>query len=768
MSQYAKLRNDLSVSEAEIENQKVYNIKDPITENFFRLREPEYWLISQLDGKTSPETIASKFTEKYKMNMSAEAVAGFIQALEANFFLENARSEQQTSRKSYGSGSSSYFNSIFFIKIKSFDPTRLLNLLYKLYKPFNNPIGYLLQILLILTGFALFLSNSSSFTISISSLFNIGSILSIVLAFFIVVTIHEFSHALACKIYGGEVKEIGFLLMYFQPCCYCNISDAWLIPQKRKRLMVTWAGLYSGLILMGLSMLVWRVTIETSFVNQLTELVVLIILVTILFNFNPLIKLDGYYLLSDWLEIPNLRSKAFSFAGYVIKNKILGWDEPEIKTSGREKLIYTIYSILAVIYTVLLIGYVVYVLGDFVADKFGIRGLALFILLIFYTLRRNIFSVFNGIIKHLTMLRKIMKKPVRFTLQVVVVITLIVLMFFIPFPHRVTGEITVRPIAEFSLLINDLGLMEKKLEKGGTMAEIKTNFVQMTSIDLGSLNINSMIRDGQKVNALDTIAVLVSNQVQSEIESEQSYLKKLENDYALLKSPPKAEEVLEAEAEVNSAKAVYEKNLKEEKRVEKLLKLNSSTEQEYERIFADVAVSKAEWENKVAKLKLIKSGPKPEEEAVILSQIEEQKSKIDFLLSQKEAQSIITPISGKISISNESKELMSVIDQSVVEVLVPVSDFDIDLVWLKQEVKVKVRSYLDKVFKGEVVHVPQDAILKDGESFFMVSALIENIDGELQKGMTGYAKIEIGKTSLFNLLLRRLSSIIRVEFWSLW
>src|SRR5207247_10940684 len=129
----------------------------------------------------------------------------------------------------------------------------------------------------------------------------------------LVIVAHEFAHGLTCKFYGGSVREIGFLLLFFQPAFYCNVSDAWLFPEKYKRLWVTFAGAYFEIFLWAMATLVWRVTDTHTIVNYLALVVMATSAIKTLFNLNPLIKLDGYYLLSDWLEVPNLRAKAFRY-----------------------------------------------------------------------------------------------------------------------------------------------------------------------------------------------------------------------------------------------------------------------------------------------------------------------------------------------------------------------------------------------------------------------------------------------------------------------
>ena len=770
MSQFAKLRDDLIFAEAEIDGQKVVNIKDPITGNYFRLREPEFYLISQLDGETDYDTVAQRFIDKFKMNINAEAVGQFVELLESQFFLENVRSEQKISRSSYGGGEKpSLFSRLLRIRFKAFDPTGLLNALLKGYKYLHTRWGFFVQFLIILFGLGLFIIHNNAFAISINEVFNVGSILIMIATFFILIVIHETSHAIVCRYYGGQVTEMGFLFLYFQPCCYCNLSDAWLFKKKSQRLAVMSAGLYSQFLLLTLAMVVWRVTVPHTFVSEVARLLVVVIWITFIFNLNPLIKLDGYYLLSDWLELPNLRSNSFNYLKNIFQRIILGWPIEKVEITPRQKRIYIAYALFSMLYTALLLGYMAYLVYDFTYQMTGFRGVLLLTALLFYTLRRNIKDLFMGAVKHIKYQKEIMKRPLRLVINLIILAALVILLFFVKLPHRVTGEITIQPIAEFSLLLNDFGLLEKKFRRGGADSEIKSSFLQMTSTDMASLDLLMFVRDGQKVAAGDTLALLVSNQVKREIMSEQSMLEKLQHDLALLKSPPKQEAIDEAISEVNAAHATYEQRQRDEDRLRKLAEKEGTTKERLETAIADTKVAKAEWETKKAKLELLKSPPKAEEEAVIISQIDEQKAKLQFLQTQQDAQSIIAPINGRIVINPDEDEILTILDNEEIELKVPVSDFDINLVWLKQNVKLKVRSYPDKVFEGVVVHVPQDAeVDQNDEAFFKVSAIVENDENLLNKGMTGYAKIEVGKISIFEFLLRRLLSILRVEFWSWW
>ena len=102
MAQLPKLRADLVSSSSVVDDAKVFTVKDPVGGNYFRLREPEFWLIGQFDGVSTPEQIAHRFREKYKMNISAANVEQFIATMDQLLFLENSRAEQTTSRLSSG------------------------------------------------------------------------------------------------------------------------------------------------------------------------------------------------------------------------------------------------------------------------------------------------------------------------------------------------------------------------------------------------------------------------------------------------------------------------------------------------------------------------------------------------------------------------------------------------------------------------------------------------------------------------------------------
>ena len=128
--------------------------------------------------------------------------------------------------------------------------------------------------------------------------------------------------------------------MFFTPCFYCNVSDAWLIPEKSKRLWITAAGGYCDLCMWAAAVAVWRVTHQDTLINYVAWVVMSVCGFRGLINLNPLMRLDGYYLLSDWLEMPNLRRRSHERWMSIVRWALWGAAKPRAEPKGRLLTIY--------------------------------------------------------------------------------------------------------------------------------------------------------------------------------------------------------------------------------------------------------------------------------------------------------------------------------------------------------------------------------------------------------------------------------------------
>ncbi len=164
--------------------------------------------------------------------------------------------------------------------------------------------------------------------------------------------VHEFGHAYACKHFDGYVPEMGVYLIVFTPCAYVDAGACWGFPRKRDRLIVCLGGMYVESICAAVAVLVWAMTAPGRIHDLAYNVILLAGVVTVLFNINPLMRFDGYYVLSDLLEIPNLRQRSTRYVKNIAKRILLSVRSPAPSGGIRLRLILLTFGIAVTLYRV--------------------------------------------------------------------------------------------------------------------------------------------------------------------------------------------------------------------------------------------------------------------------------------------------------------------------------------------------------------------------------------------------------------------------------
>jgi multidrug resistance efflux pump len=201
--------------------------------------------------------------------------------------------------------------------------------------------------------------------------------LAVFVAGMLVVFAHEFAHGLTCKVFGGRATEVGVLMVFYVlPALYCNVTGIHMIPQRNRRLWVIAAGVYWQLMVGAAGLLVWFAVAPETLLADVALAFALGSLVDVLFNANPLIKLDGYYFLSQWLRLPNLmdRSRAF-WRG--LWRRLLTGEREEKNCTPRERWIYALHGLLSVVYSTGLMIVILVYAGGWLMNTFYLFGLLL-------------------------------------------------------------------------------------------------------------------------------------------------------------------------------------------------------------------------------------------------------------------------------------------------------------------------------------------------------------------------------------------------------
>src|ERR1051325_4097972 len=701
-----KLRSDLLFSRRERDGRTTFVVKDPAASQFFSLKDEERFIAAQLDGHTPLETIRRRVEEKYDVSLSQESLASFIKSLHHSNLLEAATGPAQPKRRSRLRGG------LLSLRIKVLDPDALFTRLARRVR-FCFTRGFVTWTLaLIALACIVAVGNWDALRFDLTRLIRWEALAWLIPAMFAVSTAHEFAHGLTCKHFGGEVRELGLLLMYLQPAFYCNVSDAWLLPEKRKRLWIGFAGPYLELFVWTCAVLVWRLTDPESLLNYGALAVIATSGFKTLMNFNPLIKLDGYYLLCDLLETPNLRQRAYAYVGNAIRRLLgSGADEPD-ELSRRERRIYLAYGLVASVFSVSLLGFALVKLGGFLIDKqlTGTAFLATGLLGLKFGRRfKRLFGKTSdpsasddisiaepsgesdGASDESSPAAK-RKKPGGLNRRAVVVALLagigLPLAFLCRMQLRISGPFMVLPIHNADV----------RAEVGGTIEEI-------------------FVDEGAAVRKGDPIARLSDRDNRAVLERTVAEMEQLRAQIRLLEAGPRPQEIELARIAVARAEErarFMQKNLERDKQ---LVQDQLLARKDFDASQQAVLDSKNDIADAKKRLELLLAGSRLEDiEAAKagLARLETQRRYVEEQLAHVK---VVSPAAGIVTTpSRELKEKIGLVvkegdliakvhELDSVEVETPVSERDIADIKVGQKVALKARAYPERMFFGTVTSI---------------------------------------------------------------
>ena len=778
---FPKFREDLIVSRQEFEKTTFYVIKDPITRKFFRIKEFEYFITSKLDGKTSPEQVVQSFQDRFQIQLPLETLDKFIRQMDSLGFLESEASERELARLQYQK--QTLWSKLLFIKLKGFDPDRFLNRTIKPLRFVFTPLFLVLSTLSILWALVITYTNWGDLGYSFGGIFKIATILKVWAAIFIVVVLHEFAHALTCKHFGGEVHEMGFLLLYFQPCFYCNVSDAYLFKEKSQKLLVTFAGAYGQIFIWAIATILWRITaLDTGF-NSFIFVIMITSGVTVLFNFNPLIKLDGYYLLTDYLEIPNLRQKAFGYLSSLMKSKLFGQEYSNQQDSIRAKRIFIWYGLFSLIYSVLLLSVVFIQTERFLASRLGGIGFILSLVLLFLILKQPLKVVLKGIARFFSVKKsesfhgtkergstgeKMTIRRKKLIVYAGIIVLILLLLFLGRWELKIGGPCEIKPLESFTLRTLSDGTVTSDLFRGGAEEKKSVNYLKLFTTDFTTLNLVTKVKEGQRVDSGQVVAELTSPSYYSNLLQVKENIRKAVENYNLLQKGARKESIQQAKDKVAQIQSALSFKDKELKRYTELFDKKLISSHELDSVQTEHSILANALRIAQNDLKIMKNGSRPEELSMADTEIKRWQERLDFLESQVSDSQIRSLISGTVTSISYDGNILGISNIDTIRVMIQVSEKDLDVLQLEQKVKLKVQSFPFMSFWGKVTKISQMADTGGPKKIFPVTCKIENKNHLLKPGMTGYAKVFCGKRSLFTLLTRRIVRYFRVEVWSWW
>jgi multidrug resistance efflux pump len=373
--EHPRLRRDLEFTHRQAGDAQEMIVCDPLTGRFFRAGELEARLFALLDGETPVDVIAERMTSAFP-RLPGRDVPVFIAQLDRLGFLEGSATVGLRARKPLS-------ERLLYSQIRLANPDRLFTRLAPHVGWLYRPSGWVVVGVLFLLAAAVASASREEILTHLSGAARTpGFWLRMWIELTVIGTIHEFGHGLTCKHFGGRSTGIGVLWMYGMVCFYCDVSGAWMLPRKSQRLWVGFAGLYYQFIAGAAALLLWRVLAPGTIVSELMLVMAASCGLLSLINLNPFLKLDGYYLLSDWLEIPNLRQRAFGALGQRLTRFWSGGGRSTAPTaSPREQRICLAYGVLSAVFLAWFLALFFKGIGGYLTGRFaGAGAVFLFVL----------------------------------------------------------------------------------------------------------------------------------------------------------------------------------------------------------------------------------------------------------------------------------------------------------------------------------------------------------------------------------------------------
>jgi len=484
-----RMRPDLRARRHRYQGRNYWVVKDPVGLQYFRFEEEEFATLQMLDGESSLDEIAEQYEREFPGQViRVEDLQHFIGLLHrSNLIITDAagqgaqlkkRRDERKSKERWAT-----LANILSIRFKGIDPERLLNFLLRYLGWFFTVPAMICCLMLafaaltlVVVQFDVFRSRLPDFQAFFGGPKNwllLGATLAVTKV------LHEFGHGLSCKKFGGECHEMGVMMLVLTPCLYCNVSDSWMLPSRWQRAAIGAAGMYVELVLASICTFLWWFTNPDTYINKISLNVMFISSVsTIMFNANPLLRYDGYYILSDILEIPNLRQKASQILNRYLRQWCLGMEEPDDPfLPKRHRTLFALYTVASSVYRWIVTLSILYFLNK-VFEPYGLKVLGQLIAL---------GAIYGLVVQPLVNVYKFFRVPGRLgkvvrwrmytTLGLLAAVVAGVL--FIPLPSHIYTSLEVQPRNAASVYVEQPGILEAihvqpgdRVEKGQLLAEL--------------------------------------------------------------------------------------------------------------------------------------------------------------------------------------------------------------------------------------------------------------------------------------------------------
>ncbi len=373
------LRQDLSLHDGPTapDGSPTWVLHDPAANRFYALGWSAFEILSRWPLGDAAAVI-SAVNRQTTLSIDAQDLDSVIDFLVQHHLLD-AGSPAATARLSSAAQAGKLsvpqwlLKNYLFMRVPLLRPARWLARWSSRVEWAYHPYFWLATAFTALVGLSLASRQWGSFVGTFSQYKSFGGILAIAVALSFAKVVHELGHAFTAQRYGCRVATMGVAFLVMVPVLYTDTNEAWKLPDKRLRLRIAAAGMLAELALAALATLAWSFLPDGPVRAAVFLLASTTWILTLAVNASPFMRFDGYFLLCDWLDMPNLHGRAFAIARWWLRSVLFGWTDPApeaLKPARRTFLI--VFALATWMYRLGLFLGIAYLVYDAVFKLLGI------------------------------------------------------------------------------------------------------------------------------------------------------------------------------------------------------------------------------------------------------------------------------------------------------------------------------------------------------------------------------------------------------------
>lgn len=496
------LRPTVEVRKQRFRSEEWYVLYDPFNNNFFRLRPEAYDFVSRLRSDRTVEEVWEECLERRPSDAPGQEdviqlltqlyysnILYFEMAADSAKLFERYKKRKQREVQSQ-------LLSIMFVRLPLLDPDRMLNRMMPVIRLLTGYLGGLLWAVAVGMAAKVVIDRFAQVTEQAQGILAPSNLVLLYLGMVLVKTLHEFGHAAVCKRFGGEVHTMGVMLLVFTPLPYVDATSSWRFRSRWQRAYVGAAGMLTEIFVASLAALYWAQSGPGVLHSLAYNIMFIASVSTVLFNINPLLRFDGYYILSDLLDVPNLHTRSTQHLRHLVEHYLFGYRESSSPTASlKEAFWLTMFGILSGIYKIVVfLGIIL-----FVADKFLLAG---FIMALVCVISWVIVPPYK-LVKYLAASPRLARTRLRaVTICLLGIGGIILFLAGYPFPNRFRAPGILEAKGHLQVVSGSPGFVARILAETGTRVTMGMPLVQLVNQEI-DLDLVSAKAQWEEVLALE-------------------------------------------------------------------------------------------------------------------------------------------------------------------------------------------------------------------------------------------------------------------------